>query len=96
MGLPQLVRRLQLSDDETLAIFGLDPLGAIAGDVAHRPELEILEAMTAEADELLGPGALARWLRAGQPPTRPLDRLLAGEFGAFEDALERRVGEAST
>jgi hypothetical protein len=90
-----LAGRLELSDEETLAIFELDALGAIAGEVDHRPELEILDTMTAEADERLGPGALARWLRAGRAPERPLDLLMAGEFGAFEDALQQRVDEVS-
>jgi hypothetical protein len=88
-----LVARLELSDDEALTIFDLDALGAIAGEVAHRPEVQILDVLTAEAAELLGDGALARWVRAGHPPARPIDRLLAGEFGAFEDALARRVEE---
>jgi hypothetical protein len=30
---------------------------------------------------------LARWLRATGPAGRPLDHLLARDFGAFEDAL---------
>jgi len=90
-----LVARLGLSDEEALAIFELDALGAIAGEVGHRPEIEILDVLTAEAEELLGDGALARWVRAGRPPARPIDRLLAGEFGAFEDALARRVDEVS-
>lgn len=88
-----LVARLGLSDDEVLAIFELDALGAIAGDVAHRPEIVILDVLTADADERLGEGGLARWLRAGRPPARPIDLLLAGRFGAFEDALARRVEE---
>jgi hypothetical protein len=88
-----LVARLGLSDEETLAIFELDPLGAIAGEVAHRPEVEILDVLSAEAAQLLGDGALARWVRAGQPAARPIDLLLAGDFGAFEDALGRRVAE---
>jgi hypothetical protein len=88
-----LVARLGLSDDEALAIFELDALGAIAGDVAHRPEIVILDVLTADADERLGEGGLARWLRAGRPPARPIDLLLAGRFGAFEDALARRVEE---
>jgi len=85
--------RLGLSDEETLAVFGLDALQAIGGDVAHRPEVAILDAMTAEAAELLTQPALARWLRAGPPGGRPLDRLLAGDFEGFEDALAQRVGE---
>ncbi len=95
MGQPLsgLVARLGLSDDEALAIFELDALGAIAGEVAHRPEVAILDVLTAEAAEQLGDGVLARWARAGSPPARPLDRLLAGDFGAFEDALAARVAE---
>ena len=96
MALRQLAGRLELSDEETLAIFELDALGAIAGEVDHRPEVEILGVLTAEAEERLGPGALARWLRAGRAPARPLDLLLAGDFGGFEDALVRRVDEVST
>ena len=88
-----LVARLALSDEEALAIFGLDALGAIAGEVAHRPEIEILDVLTAEAAELLTDGALARWVRSGRPPARPIDMLLAGDFGVFEDALGRRVEE---
>ena len=86
-----LVRLLALSDDEALAIFSLAPLEAIAGEVGHRPEIAILGAITAEAAEALGEGALPRWLRAGQPGGRPLDLLLRGDFAAFEDALARRV-----
>ena len=88
-----LVARLALSDEEALAIFGLDALGAIAGEVAHRPEIEILDVLTAEAAELLTDGVLARWVRSGRPPARPIDMLLAGDFGVFEDALARRVEE---
>jgi hypothetical protein len=91
--LRELVQRLGLSDEETLAVFGLEPLQAISGAVAHRPEIEILDAMSAEAAELMGEGALARWLRAGVAPARPVDLLLSGQFAAFEDALGRRVGE---
>ena len=93
MGQPlsDLTRRLELSDDETLAIFSLAALEAIAGDVAHRPEITILDTITAEAEETLGEGALPRWLRAGRPGQRPLDMLIAGDFAAFEDALARRV-----
>ena len=90
-GLSGVVARLALTDEEALAIFELDALGAIAGEVAHRPEVEIMDVLTAEAAERLGGEALARWLRAGPPRLRPLDMLLAGDFGAFEDALNRRV-----
>ena len=30
---------------------------------------------------------LRRWVRAGGPAGRPLDLLLARDFGAFEDAV---------
>ena len=89
-----LAGRLGLTDEETLAIFELDALGAISGEVDHRPEVAILDALTAEAAERRGAGVLARWLRAGSPPARPLDLLLGGDFGAFEDALAARLAEA--
>ena len=94
-ALEGLARRLELSDEETLAIFSLGALDAIAGDLDHRPEIAILDTLTAEAAEALGEGALARWLRAGPPAARPLDLLAAGEFAAFEDALARRVADAA-
>jgi hypothetical protein len=90
-----LATRLALSDEEMLAIFELDALAAISGEVEHRPEVEILDALTSEAEEQLGGGATARWLRAGRAPSRPLDLLLAGDFAAFENALAVRVGEVS-
>lgn len=86
-----VVERLALSDEETLAIFELDALAAIAGEVEHRPEVEILDVLTAEAAERLGGEGLARWVRAGPPAARPLDLLLSGDFGAFEDALGARL-----
>jgi hypothetical protein len=90
-----VVARLRLSDEEALAIFQLDALGAIAGEVGHRPEVEILDALSAEAAERLGDAALGRWVRAGRAGSRPIDLLLAGDFGAFEDALGRRLDEAA-
>ena len=73
-------------------MFDLDALSAIAGESRHRPEVEILDAITQEAAERLGQPVLARWLRAGPPRRRPLDLLLAGDFAGFEDALAARVG----
>ena len=90
-SLSVVAARLELTDDEALAAFGLHALEAIAGDVAHRPEIAILDSLTAEAAEAFGQDALARWLRAGPPGARPLDLLLAGRFVDFEDALARRV-----
>jgi hypothetical protein len=92
-ALSGVVERLALTDEETLAIFELDALAAIAGEVEHRPEVEILEVLTAEAAERLGGDALARWVRAGPPAERPLDLLLCGDFGAFEDALGARLAD---
>ena len=94
MPLSGLVDRLGLTDEEALAIFDLDALGAIAGDVGHRPEVEILDELTREAAEACGGAALlARWVRAGSAGARPIDLLLRGDFARFEDALAARVAE---
>lgn len=88
-----LQQRLDLSDEELLAILAADPLALVSGDLDHRPELGILLALTDEPEQRLGPGLIARWLRATGPAGRPLDHLLARDFPAFEDALaelERR------
>lgn len=82
-----LMQRLGLSDEELCAVLDTDPLSVIGGDLDHRPEIGILLALTAEAEEQAGPSVLRRWLRAGPEGQRPLDRLLARDFGAFEDAL---------
>jgi hypothetical protein len=86
-ALGHLVVRLGFSDDEVLAIFHLNPLDAIAGEHLHRPEIEILEALTAEADELVGAAALRRWLRSASSAPTPLERLQSGDFVGFEGAL---------
>ncbi|HEU4975009.1 MAG TPA: hypothetical protein VFT50_07940 [Baekduia sp.] len=65
-----------------------DPLAVVGGDLDHRPELPILLTLTEEAAELAGPALLRRWVRASGRHGRPLDLLLARDFGAFEDALE--------
>jgi hypothetical protein len=79
--------RLGLTDDEALAVFDVDPLSMISGDLAHRPELEILLTLTAAAAERVGEPLLRRWLRARGAGGRPVELLLAGDFAAFEDAL---------
>jgi hypothetical protein len=89
--LGQLVQRLELSDDEALAIFRVDPLSAITDELEHRPEVSILDHMTREAADQLTQPVLARWLRAGPPAMRPLDLLLDARFAEFEDALGRRM-----
>jgi hypothetical protein len=59
----------------------------VAGELAHRPELDILLALLADAEERAGAATLRRWVRAAGPTGRPLDALLARDFGTFEDAL---------
>ncbi|MDX6641220.1 MAG: hypothetical protein QOF12_2231 [Solirubrobacteraceae bacterium] len=76
-----LQERLGLSEDELLRILDVDPLTLITGDeLTHRPELALLLALTAEREASL----LRLWVRNG-----PIDLLLARDFGAFEDALDR-------
>ena len=64
-----------------------DPLTVLTGELDHKPELPILLELLAEAEERAGAPVLRRWVRAQGPSGRPLDRLLARDFGAFEDAL---------
>ena len=95
--LGDLVAVSALSDEEALAIFALDALEAIAGETGHRPEVSILDAMTAEAEETLGDGALSRWLRAGQPrraSARPTPgRRVRGLRGRARGARRAAVGD---
>ncbi len=89
------MERLGLSDEELMAVLDTDPLSVITDELSHRPEIGILLDLTAEAEERAGPEVLRRWLRSGavggaaSGPSgrRPLDLLLARDFGAFEDAL---------
>jgi hypothetical protein len=64
-----------------------DPLTPLTGELEHKPELPILHDLLAEAEERAGAPVLRRWVRAQGPSGRPLDLLLARDFGAFEDAL---------
>ena len=64
-----------------------DPLEVVGGDLDHRPELPILLDLLAEAEEQAGAPVLRRWVRRAGPAGRPLDALLARDFGRFEDAL---------
>lgn len=82
-----LMDRLALSDEEALQIFDVDAIGLIAGELDHRPELAILDALTVAGAEQVGEPVLRRWLRARGPIGRPIDLLLARDFGRFEDAL---------
>jgi hypothetical protein len=83
-----LMDRLGLSEDELCQVLDVDPLSVIAGDLDHKPQLAILLALTEEAGERAGPEVLRRWVRATGPAGRPLDHLLARDYGAFEDALQ--------
>jgi len=78
---------LDLTDEELLAVLDEDPLSVLAGELDHKPELPILLALLAEAEEAAGPAVLRRWVRRTGPAGRPLDHLLARDFAAFEDAL---------
>ncbi|HWI23073.1 MAG TPA: hypothetical protein VNT22_10720 [Baekduia sp.] len=73
-----LQTRLGLSDEELLRVLDEDPLAVITGDLDHKPELPILLTLTEGIDE----SVLQRWLRRGN-----IERLLARDFGAFEDAV---------
>ncbi|MEA2298863.1 MAG: hypothetical protein QOF77_1799 [Solirubrobacteraceae bacterium] len=86
-----LMDRLGLSDEEALSVFEVDPLSAISGDLAHRPELGILLSLSDAAAERVGEPLLRRWLRADGPAGRPIALLLAGDFAGFEDALATLV-----
>lgn len=84
-----LLERLGLSDDELCRILDVNPIAVITGELDHRPELPILLALTDEPATRLGPGVLQRWVRTSGPAGRPVDHLLARDFGAFETAVER-------
>jgi hypothetical protein len=83
-----LMDRLGLSEDELCAVLGVDPLSVIAGELDHKPQLPILLALTEEAAARVADGVLPRWVRSTGPNGRPLDHLLARDYGAFEDDLE--------
>jgi hypothetical protein len=83
----RLQELLGLTDDELLRVLDADPLTLLSGELDHRPELPILLELLAEAQERAAPAILKRWVRAPGPAGRPLDHLLARDFGAFENAL---------
>lgn len=80
MSARDLQERLGLTEDELLQVLDADPLSLIGDDIDHRPELAILLALTEHHE----PSLLKIWVRNG-----PIDHLLARDFGAFEDALDR-------
>ena len=79
---------LGLSEQELCTVLDADPLTLLSGQLDHRPELGILLALLAEADERAGKAVLRRWVRAAGPSGRPLDHLQQRDFAAFEEDLE--------
>jgi hypothetical protein len=84
-----LMERLGLTEDELCAALDADPLSLISGELEHKPQLPILLALTGEAAERVQGDALRRWLRTAGPAGRPIDHLLARDYAAFEDALDK-------
>jgi hypothetical protein len=80
--------RLGLTDEELLTVLDASALAVVGGDLDHKPELPVLLALTEEPVERVGPAVLRRWVRARAPGGRPVDHLLARDFGAFEDDLD--------
>jgi hypothetical protein len=79
---------LGLSEEELCAVLDADPLTLLSGQLDHRPELDILLALLAEAEERAGKAILRRWVRSTGPTGRPLDHLRARDFRAFEKDLD--------
>ena len=80
---------LGLSEEELCTVLDADPLTLLSGQLDHRPELGILLALLADADERAGTAVLRRWVRAPGPTGRPLDHLQQRNFAAFEEDLEQ-------
>jgi hypothetical protein len=83
----RLMDLLGLSEDELCRLLEIDPLSLLSGQLEHRTELPILLDLLDEASEQAFPAVLRRWVRTSGPAGRPIDALLARDFGAFEDAL---------
>jgi hypothetical protein len=81
------MERLGLSDDELCEVLAVDPIAVITDELDHRPELQILLALTADAAERAGPTTLRSWLRRSGPNGVPFEHLRARDFRAFEDDL---------
>jgi hypothetical protein len=78
---------LGLSEDELCQVLDVDPLSLLSGQLEHRSELPILLTLLEEPAERAGPALLRRWVRVKGPAGRPVDALLARDFGVFEDAV---------
>jgi hypothetical protein len=83
----RLMELLGLSEDELCRVLDVDPLTLLSGQLDHRGELPILLDLLDQASEQASPAVLSRWVRANGPAGRPIDALLARDFGSFEDAL---------
>jgi hypothetical protein len=83
----RLMDLLGLTEDELCRVLDADPLQVLSGQLDHRPELPILLDLLAEAEERAGAAVLRRWVRRQGPAGRPIDLLVARDFGAVEDAL---------
>jgi hypothetical protein len=79
---------LGLSDEELIRTLEASALELLGGELDHRPELPILLALLADAEERAGAAVLRRWVRASGRHGRPVDLLTARDFAAFEDALD--------
>ena len=84
----RLMELLGLEEDELCRVLAVDPLSLVSGRIEHRPELPLRLDLLSEAEERTGGATLRRWVRSGGASGRPLDMLLARDFGAFERALE--------
>jgi len=83
----RLMHTLGLSEDELCQILAVEPLELLSDQIGHRGELPILLALVDDAAQRASPEMLARWVRARGPHGRPIDALLARDFGRFEDAM---------
>jgi len=81
------MERLGLTDDELCEVLAVDPLAIITNELDHRPELQILLALTAEAADRVGAPTLRSWLRRRGPSGVPVEHLKGRDFPAFEDDL---------
>jgi hypothetical protein len=83
----RLMEVLGLTEEELCATLDVDALALLSGQLDQNAELPILLALTNEATERAGESMLRRWVRASGRCGRPIDMLVAREFGAFEDAV---------
>lgn len=80
--------RLGLDDDELCDILGLSPVQLLAGEADLLPQTAVLDELLRATVEQVSEQGMHGWVRASGPAGRPLDHLLAQDYGAFEDALE--------